>query len=72
MGRFFFATSPAADWEELNEQMFLLLYLVPGITDTGLDLMSRDRRVWMINRLAKQKKMEADAMKRGNKKGVKK
>lgn len=52
--------------------MFLLLYLVPGITDTGLDLMSRDRRVWMINRLAKQKKMEADAMKRGNKKGVKK
>lgn len=46
------------------EQEFALLYLLPGITDLGLARRSRSERVWLLKRLADQKKQEVDEMKR--------
>lgn len=43
------------------EQRFALLYTIPGITDLGVDLMTLEERRWMLDRVAKQKRAEADA-----------
>jgi hypothetical protein len=44
------------------EQEFALLYLMPGMTDTGLEQRKRSERVWLLKRLAQQKKDEVAAM----------
>ena len=45
------------------EQAFTLLYLVPGITDVGLEAMPRRERMFLLDRLHEQKVKELKAMK---------
>lgn len=45
------------------EQTFTLLYLIPGITDVGLEGMSRRERMFLLKRLDEQKRKELAAMK---------
>jgi len=48
----------------LNEQVFALTYLVPGMTYQSLEGMTRQDRVWFVKRLAEQKKLEEEEIKR--------
>lgn len=44
------------------QQEFALLYLMPGLTDIGLERRNRSERVWLLKRLAEQKRQEAESM----------
>ena len=44
--------------------MFALTYLVPGMTYQSLEGMTRQDRVWFVKRLAEQKKLEEEEIKR--------
>lgn len=52
---------------ELREQVFALTYCMPGMTFGDIHGMNSSDREWYIERLHKQKKDEAEEIKRASK-----
>lgn len=66
LGFFLLELFPAESYDSLMEEAFTLCYLGEGgFSYTEVQDMTRRERTWFLNRLARQKNEEADAIKAG-------
>ena len=67
LGFFLLELLPAQRYEDLMEQVFALCYASQGgFSYAEVRGMTRRERDWFLNRIAKQKEREADAIRSGN------
>ena len=61
--RFFRNFLPVRTWEELQDEAFILVYLIPGLSYADVCSMDNVERDEWLERLYQQKKREAKAQK---------
>jgi hypothetical protein len=53
---------PLTAWDELQEDLFVLCYLIPGVTLRDAAGMTRQKREWWIRKLVTVKREEREAV----------